>query len=125
MINFNEDIDPEQEVDKIKVEIDKREHDTDKKIRKVLDVILRKNLESILPEEKAFLKARQSYLTKAQREEYADIINANYSNNVPVVPKLEDETRSTLEKKALELGIKDPDKLPNKNAVIEAIRKAQ
>lgn len=125
MINFNEDIDPEQEVDKIKVEIEKRERDTDRKIRKVLDGILRKNLENILPEEKAFLKARQSYLTKGQREEYAEIINGNYSGVAPVAPKLEDQTRATLEKQALELGIKDPDKLPNKNAVIEAIRKAQ
>ena len=131
MNDFNDDLDLEQEEDKIKLEIAQRERDTDRRIKSRLNKILRKNENQLLFDDKQFLKARASYLTKGQREEYADIINADYSGQaseepkVPGEPKLEDLSREELDAKASELGIDKPEELPNKKAVIEAIKNNQ
>lgn len=135
MINqFEEDQDLEQEEDKIKLEIAKRERDTDRAVRQRLQKILRKNEDQLLLEDKKFLKARASYLSKGQREEYADIINADYSKDKveepqapqePEAPKLEKMNRTDLEKMASDLGIGAPDQFPNKDALIAEIRKYQ
>lgn len=128
---FNEDIDPELEEDKMKLEIDNRAKGVDRLVRQRLNGILRKNEDQLLLDDKKFLKARASYLTKAQREEYADIINADYSEGAelapqePAEPKLEDLTRPELDEKARVLGVEKPEELPNKKAVIEAIRHNQ
>lgn len=130
MVDFNEDTDLEAEEDKIKLEIAKREKDTDREIRTRLQTILRKNEDQLLLEDKKFLKARASYLSKAQREEYANVISASYYNEtgVPqavVPPALEDLTRPELDDKARALGVEKPEELPNKKAVIEAIKHNQ
>lgn len=128
---FDDDLDLEEEEDKIKKEISKREKDTDRAIRVRLQKILRKNADQLLLDDKQFLKARASYLTKSEREDYADVINADYSpegqeaESAPGEPKLEDLTRPELDEKARELGIDKPEELPNKKAVIEAIQHNQ
>ncbi len=132
MINqFDDELDLEQEEDKIKLEIARRQQTTEKQIVTRLRKILRKNEDQLLLDDKKFLKARASYLSKGQREEYADIIAADYSGQasqeptVPAEPKLEDLTRPQLDEKARELGIEKPEELPNKGAVIEAIKHNQ
>jgi len=47
----------------------------DSKSREYLDKILAKTIAELTREEKAFLRARRSYLRKSQLEEYADILN--------------------------------------------------
>jgi hypothetical protein len=77
---------------------------------------------------------RPRYPVLGQREEYADIINADYSKDKveepqapqePEAPKLEKMNRTDLEKMASDLGIGAPDQFPNKDALIAEIRKYQ
>jgi len=126
---FDEEFDLEEEQDKMKLKIGQRERDANRAIRIRLHKIMRKEEGQLLLEDKKFLKARASYLTKGQREEYAKIIKANYyipeKGAEPVEPQLEDLTRIELDKKALELGIEEPHKLKNIASVVEAIKEAQ
>lgn len=136
MINqFDDDeLDLEEEQDKMKLEIARREKDTMRVVAIRLRKILRKNEDQLTLEDKKFLKARASYLTKGQREEYAHIINADYSGQKseeaqvpkePETPKLEKMTRPDLEAMARDLGIGAPEELPNKDALIAEIKKYQ
>lgn len=68
--------------------------------------------------DKDFLRARRSYLTKAELAEHDEIINEKTE------PALEDLTRSELDQKGYDLGIEDPEGYPNKTELIAAIRKA-
>lgn len=132
--NYEDDLDQEQLEDRNAKAIEARRKETDKKINKRLHVITRKNLEQLSTEEKAFLKARASYLSKADREVYADIIAADYSGQKVVNEEVEKEVplknlnRTLLEAKAVELGIEDPDdeeRFPNKQSLIDAIEAVQ
>lgn len=114
-----------QDDDKMALEIEKRRTDTEKKIYFALKKILGKSRASLTTEDKLFLKARQSYLTKAEIEEYSDILKEDVSGQAPTPPKFEDMTRTELEVEAHKLGIEEPEKLQNKAAIIEAIRAAQ
>ena len=76
--------------------------------------ILEKRPEALTDPEKGFLRARRSYLNKSQVDEYKDVLEAK---TVVVEP-----TRKELDSKAIELGIENPEKLPNKQAVIDAIK---
>lgn len=124
---------PEEELvqddDKMTLEIEKRRTETEKKIYFALKAILRKNHDSLTLEDKQFLQARKSYLTKAELQEYADVLAENVFGNAGPAPKvekkLEDYTRPELEEMARELGVVEPDKLPNKAAVADAIRAAK
>lgn len=131
MINqFDDELDQDVEEDKMKLEIAKREKETHKLIVRRLRKILEKAQTSLTIDDKKFLKARASYLSKSEREEYADVIAADYSDHPPVdetvalaEPKLEDLSRTALEARAKELGIGEPEAFPNKKALIEEITK--
>lgn len=134
ILDFDDEMDLEEEQDKMKVEIQTRENDTMRKVAKRLKKILRKNEDQLTLDDKKFLKARASYLSKGQREEYAEIIKADYSKqkgdekpeaSEPEEKPLEKRTRDELNAMALELGIGAPEELPNKDAVIEEIKKYQ
>lgn len=112
-----------QEDDKMAVEIEKRRIETEKKIYFALKNILRKPIANLTVDDKKFLKARKSYLTKAELQEYDEVLNERVEGSPE--PKLEDLTRTQLEEKALALGIAEPEKLANKAAIIEAINAAQ
>ena len=112
-----------QEDDKMAVEIEKRRIETEKKIYFALKTILRKPIANLTVDDKKFLKARKSYLTKAELQEYDEVLNEKVEGSVE--PKLEDLTRTQLEEKALALGIAEPEKLANKAAIVEAIKAAQ
>ena len=131
MINqFDDELDQDVEEDKIKLEIAKREKETHKLVSRRLRKILEKAMASLTIDDKKFLKARASYLSKAEREEYAEIISADYSDHAPVdetvalaEPKLEDLSRPALEARAKELGIGESEAFPNKKVLIEEIKK--
>ena len=128
--NYEDDLDGEQSEDKNAIIIAKRQKETEQKIGKRLRAITRKNPNQLSTDDKQFLKARASYLTKADREAFADVINASYvpedevKEEVPLI-KL---TRPILEAKAAELGIENPDDAdiyPNKQSLVDAIEAAQ
>lgn len=127
----DDDLDLETEQDKNKLAISKRENDTEKAIARRFRDIFKKDISQLVLDDKKFIKARASYLSKAEREEYADIINADYSGQTtdepqkPSEPKLETLNREQLEAKATALGIGDPASFPNRKSLIEAIQKYQ
>ncbi len=110
--------DEAQKQDLIALEIEKHRKDAEEAIMRILRKITQKDPSILTFEEKGFLKARQSYLTAGQREEYASVLKENYTGE----PPLEELTREELDAKALALGIESPEALPNKKAVIEAIK---
>lgn len=120
----------EEEEDKEKLAIATRFKKTEQSIAKRFRSIFRKNLEQLTLEDKKYLKARSFYMTKGQREEYTDVLAADYSSGkevqaAPAAPKLETLKREVLEAMASDLGIENPQDLPNRDAIIEAIKKAQ
>jgi len=133
--NYDEDLDLELEEDKIKVAISKRETATEKKIMKRLSSIVRKSPSLLTLDDKKFLKARASYLTKADRVEYADIIEADYSKvtddeGANITGESEEVlnekmSRGELEAKALALGLENLEQYPNKKSLIDAINQAK
>ena len=92
----------------------------DKRTQEYFDKLIAKSPESLTTEEIAFLRARRSYLKKAQLEEYDEILNPKVEEKSPI-------TRKELEVKALELGIKDPEnkKLFPKNSDLASAIEAQ
>lgn len=130
--NYDDDLDAEQQEDRNAVAIAKRQKETDQKIQKRLHTITRKNVEQLSADDKAFLKARASYLSRADREVYADIIAADYSGQ-PVEskePKLVEKplkkmNRSELEVKALELGLDNLEQYQTNQELIDAIQGVQ
>ena len=67
--------------------------------QKILDEILKKEPEHLTFEERAFLRARQGYLKKAQLEEYKDVLKTQEQK--PTEPSI---SYPQLLKKAKELG---------------------
>lgn len=131
--NYDDDLEAEQQEDKNAQLIADRLRKTNNDIQKRLRVIVRKGLEELTIDDKKFLKARASLLSRSDREAYADIINSDYSgtkvaeDNTPVEVPLEKLTRTILEAKASELGIENPDDtdvFPNKQSLIDAINAA-
>lgn len=129
MINpFNED-----ELDgrtKEQLEIDKRIQANDKVVKRILADIVRKPLDNLTVEDMAFMRARQSYLSKAQREEYADILNQKEIASVEAevaseLDPLFELSRNQLNKKARDLGIVNSEEMKSKREVIEAIQAVQ
>lgn len=106
-------------------EIDKRRVDTEKEMYDILGEITRKNPKTLTVDDKRFLQARRSYLSRGQQDEYKDILN----EKLPRPDQEEEEevelTRSELDEKARQLGIEEPEKLPNKAAVTAAIEEAE
>lgn len=123
-----EDIDPS---DQQALEIQKRIDDNDKAVMKILRAIFKKPESLLTKDDKAFLQARVSYLTKAQREEYKTVLaedlhqggeRAAQDDSQP--RPLEQMNRVELEEKARELGIPNPEEFANKKAVLEAVKAA-
>jgi len=71
--------------------------------KKKLEEILEKSPESLADTEKDFLKARRSYLTKKQQEDYADIFGKEEKKKT----SLEELTKAQLEEKCKEAGIEE------------------
>jgi hypothetical protein len=126
---MNNDVD---NVAQMELEIQKRRDDNDKEVMKILNVIMKKPVSALTREDKAFMKARQSYMSRSEIETFADVlaedlsdVHANEPTNTPQVPTLMDLTRKELEAKALSLGIQNTSEFANKTLIIEAIEKAQ
>lgn len=125
---MDDSLDILEQQDKMALEIEKRAEETEAKVIRILNRLVRKPIETLNLEEKRFLKARASYLSKADREAYAEVINMDLSNEAIDAPKekeLIEYTRKELDQKALDLGVENPQDLPNKQAVIDEIRKNQ
>lgn len=130
--NYDDDLDAEQQEDRNAVAIAKRQKETDQKIQKRLHTITRKNVEQLSSDDKAFLQARASYLSRSDREVYADIIAGDYSGQ-PVEAKepkiveksLKKMNRSELEVKALELGLDNLEQYETNQDLIDAIEGVQ
>lgn len=114
---------PEEELasdeNSMEVAIERRRVETEKAIFYRLKKILAKSPAQLNDDERKFLKARVSYLTKAEKEEWDEVLNETTE------PQLEELTRKELDAQARELGIDNPEELPNKTEVIEAIRRLQ
>lgn len=137
--SFIDELTPEEQEDKMKLEIDERARKTEEDIRKRFSQIFRKGIKSFTQEDKAFLQARRSYLTKGQAEELSSVLKEDLSKKAPkeadkstVTPgnvneqksefdKLMDKGRSSLNDLAREAGLEDPESFPNKEKLVEAI----
>lgn len=100
---------------------DARRKEVDDKVLAEIDRITKYH-GAISEEDKAFLRARQSYLSRSQMEEYAEELKAPEDNS------LVNMTRPQLEQRANELGITTPEdkKLYRTNAdLIQAIEDVQ
>lgn len=102
-------------------QISQRRIDTEKEVRDILEAIIKKNLKSLSVDDKRFLQARRSLLTRGQLDEYSEILEEKLPRPDGQDEKEVELTRTELNDKARDLGIEDPDKLPNKDAVKEAI----
>lgn len=125
---MDDSLDIIEQQDKMQLEIEKRAEETEAKVVRILSRLVRKPIETLTIEEKRFLKARASYLSKADREAYAEVIDMDLSHeavNAPAEKDLSEYTRKELDAKALALGVVEPELLPNKQAVIDEIRKNQ
>ena len=114
-----DDINPQ---DKMALEIEKRRQETESDMFKEIKRIFKKSHVGLTKEEKGFLQARVSYLTKAEREEYKAELAEDLTKNTQT---LDDLTRKELVAKANELGIESPEKFENKQQLIDAILAAQ
>lgn len=134
--DYQNDLDEEQSEDKMVVELRKRTEATETKIQKRLRIITRKSFEQLTIDDKQFLKARASYLSKADRDTYAEIIATEFvvlpdgkvveATEKPV--DLSKLNRPALEEMAKDLGIEDAENaelFPNKQTLIDAINKAK
>ncbi len=109
--------------DAILREIEKRRKDNDDAVNKILKAILRKSKDALTREDIGFLKARVSYLSETDRENYKDVLALDPGS--VAAASLDEMTRKELDTQAMEAGVADPDKLPNRQSVIDAIREAQ
>lgn len=122
---FDED-ELEEEEDKMKLAISRRQKENDRLVMKRLRSITKKSYAELIPEDKAFLRARMSYLTAGQRAEYEEILNDDPDLNQEQKPKeLSRMTRPELEALALSLDIEDPEAYANSSLLREAIKQAQ
>ena len=110
-------------LNKMELEIQKRRDDNDNEVIKTINAIAKKSIDTLTFEEKAFLQARESYLTNGQREEYRKVLNEDLTGE----KTLKDFTRAELEVKAIEAGIEDPSLkvFKTKDQLIEAIEATQ
>ena len=107
-------------------ETEKRRKENDDEVNKTIRSILQKPKEALTREDVGFLKARSTYLSNSQLEDYKDVLATDLNSVAPAAPPtLEDMTRKELDEKATILGIGFPEKLPNRQAVIDAIREAE
>ena len=102
---------------------EKRRKETLDEIMKIIHAILRKSKDQLTRDDIGFLKARSTYLSNSEREEYKDVLATDLAS-IPAT-SIDDMTRKELDSKALSLGIDEPEKLPNRQAVIDAIREAE
>lgn len=107
--------------DQMQLDIEKRRTENDTEVLKIIHAIFKKG-HSLTQEDKAFLQARVSYLSKAEYNEYETELNEDLLGNGD---PLNDLSRNGLNAKATELGIEDPEKFPNKDSLIDAIKNAQ
>lgn len=101
--------------------------DLDPAVRAHLDKLLEKDQNELTDHDKAFLRARESYLTKAQKDEYSDALAApKKGDEVPVPGDEEGGKQVTPASVAAEIiGGRSLDEVPtkqlNKIAVIYGI----
>lgn len=112
----------------METEIAKRRTDVDTKVREMLKFITEKGHE-LTADDKKFLKARFSYLSRAQKEEYGYILNEDLSSDTNTQSAdsstLDEEMRVDLEKRARAAGVKNPERFKSKQAILDAITSAQ
>jgi len=83
----------------------------DPKSQETLDNILTKSLEALTEDDKAFLRARRSYLNKSQIETYEDVLSEVPAPKEEVEPEVSDAqppsylSTKDLKVKAEELGV--------------------
>ena len=121
--------------DQMRLAIQKRKDENDKTVMAILASILRKNRDSLTIMDKAFLQARSSYMTEAERDAYKDVLEENLNgvevpHDVEVIKEVKEPepTRAELEAQATALGIENPGdrKLyPTNKTLKEAVLAAQ
>lgn len=111
---------PDQAVRRAQEEAQARKDEVTNYIKETFATIFEKG-HSLNYDDKAFLQARQSYLSKAEREEYglelAEDLNGTGTS--------EEETRAELEQRAIVAGVPHPEKLKNKKEILQAIEDAE
>lgn len=117
----------DQAEEQMKLEINKRRFDTDKAIDDTLKNLFRKAKDSLSVEDKAFIQARRSYLTDAQREEYKSVLDEKLPrpDGEGQEEGLIEKTRPELEAMATDLKIDNPEKFKNKQELVDAIEAKQ
>jgi len=124
---FQEEQDQDLQQDKIQLKINKRIKVAEQAIYKRFKQIFQKSSDKLSEDDKAYLKARVSYLTKGQREEYSDVLETKSEvkpGNVGEVPLME-KSRKQLDDMARKVGVRDPETLSSKEKVIEAMQALQ
>lgn len=124
---FQEEQDQDLQQDKMQLEINKRIKVAEQAIYKRFKQIFQKSSDKLSEDDKAYLKARVSYLTKGQREEYSDVLETKSEvkpGNVGEVPLME-KSRKQLDDMARKVGVRDPETLSSKEKVIEAMQALQ
>mgnify|MGYP001592247031 CR=1 FL=1 len=124
---FQEEQNEDLQQDKMQLEINKRVKVAEQAIYKRFKQIFQKPTESLSEDDKAFLRARVSYLTRGQRAEYAEVLvlpSEVKPGNVGEVPLME-KSRKQLDNMAREAGVKNPEDLASKEKVIEAMQALQ
>jgi len=136
--SFIDELTPEEQEDKMKLEIDERAKATEADIHKRFSQIFRKGIKSFTQDDKAFLQARRSYLTKGQAQELSAVLSEDLSkknskseekrveaqkngDEKSDFDKLMEKGRSGLNALAREAGLEDPESYPNKEKLVEAI----
>lgn len=111
----------EDEQDQMEKMRKQREIEVERDIAKRFRAIFRKS--TLTEDDKRFLRARRSYLTKAQLQEYDDVLNEKQETiaEIPLIKR----SREELNQMAIEAGIDNPEELPNKNEVIKAIEQSE
>ena len=124
---FQEEQDQDLQQDKIQLKINKRIKVAEQAIYKRFKQIFQKSSDKLSEDDKAYLRARVSYLTKGQREEYSDVLETKSEvkpGNVDEVPLME-KSRKQLDDMARKVGVRDPETLSSKEKVIEAMQALQ
>lgn len=113
----------DQEKERLQARIDA----ADAELQKELKRIFKKTPAGLNVDDKRFLQARRSYLTQAQQEEYADALNEKLPrpDGQTQEETLGEKSRADLELIATDLGIEEPKKIKNKEALVEAIEAKQ
>lgn len=91
-------------------ELQNRKDKAEEEIRTNLEKIFRKG-DKLTAQDKAYLKARRTYLSKADAEAYKDVLNEKVApiKDTEDEKKLEEMERKDLEKMAKQIGIEDAD----------------